>query len=63
MIESYDLKGGNKMGFFAMIGSMFLGIFCIFLGVHYRKKHRFNLILIPIGIALILYAIYLGFPK
>lgn len=51
------------MGFFAMIGSMFLGIFCIFLGVHHRKKHRFNLILIPIGIALILYAIYLGFPK
>lgn len=51
------------MGFFAMVGAMLLGIFCIAVGIHNRKKHRLNLILIPIGIALVLFAIYLGFPK
>ena len=38
------------MGFFAMVGAMLLGIFCIAVGI-------------PIGIALVLFAIYLGFPK
>lgn len=51
------------MGFFAMVGSMLLGIFCIVLGIHNRKKHRLNIVLISLGIILVLFAIYLGFPK
>lgn len=51
------------MGFFAMIGSMILGIFCIVLGFHNRKKHRVNIVFIPLGIILVLLAVYLGFPK
>lgn len=51
------------MGFFAMIGSMLLGILCIALGMRNRKKHCLNIILIPVGIAFVLFAIYLGFPK
>jgi len=57
------LKGGNKMGFFAMIGSMLLGIFSIILGICRRKSNRWYMILIPLGIAFVLFAIYLGLPK
>ena len=51
------------MGFFAMIGSMFLGIFLITLGIHNRKNNRWHIILIILGILLVLFAIYLAFPK
>lgn len=51
------------MGFFAMIGSMLLGIFSIILGICRRKSNRWYMILIPLGIAFVLFAIYLGLPK
>lgn len=63
MIEKFILKGGNKMGFFAMIISMLLGIFSIGFGIYRRKSNRWHIILIALGIVFILFAIYLGLPK
>lgn len=54
------------MGFFAMLFSMIIGVFLIVLGIS-RMKHKksilWNIVVIPIGIVLVLFAIWLGFPK
>ncbi len=51
------------MGFFGMIASMLLGIFLIAFGISRRKHKVWSIILIVLGIVLVLFAIYLGFPK
>lgn len=51
------------MGFFAMVASMLIGIFLIAYGICHRKNNRWHIILIVLGILLVLFAIYLGFPK
>ncbi len=51
------------MGFFIMIISMLLGLFFITSGIIRRKSNRWYIILIALGIVLVLFAIYLGFPK
>lgn len=51
------------MGFFAMIASMLLGIFFIAIGVSRRKSNFLHIIFIVLGIAFVLFAVYLGFPK
>lgn len=56
-------KGENKMGFYVMIFSMLIGIFLIALGIIRRKRNSWYKILIAVGVLLVLFAIYLGFPK
>jgi len=57
------LKGVSKMGFFAMVASMLLGIFLIALGIS-RKKHKgWAIILIALGIVFVIISVYLGLPK
>ncbi len=51
------------MGFFAMIASMLLGVFFIAIGISRRKRKGWPIILIALGIVLVLFAIYLGWPK
>lgn len=51
------------MGFFAMVASMVLGIFFIAVGISRRKHKGWPIILIALGVVLVLFAIYLGFPK
>lgn len=51
------------MGFFLMIISMLLGIFFIAFGINRRKNNRWHIILIALGIAFVLFAVYLGLPK
>jgi CDP-diglyceride synthetase len=51
------------MGFFGMAASMLLGIFFIVIGISRRKHQGWPIILIVLGIVLVLFAIYLGFPK
>lgn len=51
------------MGFFAMIGSMILGVISIILGIYRRNKNHWYLLLIALGILFVSFAIYLGFPK
>ena len=57
------MKGVNKMGFFAMVVSMLLGIFFIVLGISRRKQKGWPIILIALGIVFVLIAVYLGLPK
>ena len=63
MIESFILKGVSKMGFFAMIASMLLGILFIVMGISRRKQKGWPIILIALGIVFVLIAVYLGWPK
>ena len=58
-----NLIGVNKMGFFAMIASMLLGIFFIVIGLSRRQHKGWSIILITLGIVFVLIAVYLGFPK
>ena len=58
-----NLIGVNKMGFFAMIASMLLGIFFIVIGLSRRKHKGWSIILITFGVVFVLIAVYLGFPK
>ena len=51
------------MGFFAMIVSMLLGIFFIVVGIFRRKSNLWYIFLIVLGVVLVLFAVYLGFPK
>ena len=51
------------MGFLAMIASMLLGILFIAMGISRRKQKGWPIILIVLGIAFILTAVYLGWPK
>jgi len=51
------------MGFFAMIASMLLGVFFIAIGISRRKQKGWPIILIGLGVVLVLFAIYLGWPK
>lgn len=51
------------MGFFAMIASMLLGVFFIAIGISQRKHKGWPIILIALGVVLVLFAIYLGWPK
>lgn len=51
------------MGFFAIVASMVLGIFFIAVGISRRKHKGWSIILIVLGVVLVLFAIYLGFPK
>ncbi len=51
------------MGFLGMIASMLLGVFFIAFGISRRKHKGWPIILIALGIVLVLFAIYLGFPK
>jgi len=51
------------MGFFGMIASMIMGVFFIAFGISRRKRKVWPIILIALGIVLVLFAIYLGFPK
>ena len=55
--------GVNKMGFFAMIASMLLGILFVVIGISRRKQKGWPIILIALGIVFVLIAVYLGFPK
>lgn len=51
------------MGFFLMIISLLMGIFLIALGITYRKRSFWYKISIAVGTLLVLFAVYLGFPK
>lgn len=51
------------MGFIVMIVSMLLGIFFIALGISRRKHKCWPIILIALGLAFVLVAVYLGLPK
>ena len=51
------------MGFYVMIFLMLIGIFLIALGIICRKRNSWYKILIAVGVLLVLFAIYLGFPK
>ena len=51
------------MGFYVMIFSMLIGIFLIALGIIRRKRNFCYKILIAVVVLLVLFAIYLGFPK
>ncbi len=51
------------MGFFAMIASMLLGIIFIVFGISRKKQKVWPIILIALGIAFVLIAVYLGWPK
>ena len=51
------------MGFFVMVASMLLGVFLIVLGISKRKHKGWPVILTALGAALVLFAIYLGWPK
>ncbi|EOD00056.1 hypothetical protein L21TH_1906 [Caldisalinibacter kiritimatiensis] len=46
-----------------MIISMLLGIFFITFGIFHRESNRWHKISITLGTVLVLFAIYLGFPK
>ncbi len=63
MIESFVLKGVNEMGFFVMLASMLLGVFFIVVGISQRKHKGWPVILFALGAVLVLFAIYLGWPK
>ncbi len=51
------------MGFVAMIASMLLGILFVAIGISRRKQKGQPIILITLGIAFVLIAVYLGWPK
>lgn len=54
------------MGFFAMVFSAIVGIFLIVLGcsrIKNKKSKLGNAAIILIGVVLVLFAIWLGFPK
>lgn len=54
------------MGFIVMVLSAIIGIFLIALGffsIKNKKNGLWNIIAISIGIVLVLFAIWLGFPK
>ena len=51
------------MGFFAMIGSMLLGILFIVMGISHRKQKGWPIILITLGMIFVPIAVYLGWPK
>lgn len=51
------------MGFFAMIASMLLGILFVVIGISRRTQKGWPIILIALGIAFVLIAVYLGWPK
>ncbi|WP_179853670.1 hypothetical protein [Lactobacillus apis] len=51
------------MGFYVMIFSMLIGIFLIASGIIRIKRNSWYKILIAVGVLLVLFAIYLGFPK
>ena len=51
------------MGFYVMIFSMLIGIFLIALEITRRERNIWYKILIAVGVLLVLFAIYLGFPK
>lgn len=54
------------MGFFAMLFSMIIGVLLIALGISRMKNKKsrlWNIVFIAIGIALVLFAIWLGLPK
>lgn len=51
------------MGFFAMVGSMLLGILFVVLGISRRKQKVWPIVLTVLGIVFILIAVYLGLPK
>ena len=56
----------KQMGFYVMIASMLLGLFALKIGFsHFKeKKDKFLSILTSLaGIALVLVAIWLGWPK
>ncbi len=51
------------MGFFAMILSMIVGLFFIIFGIYRIKKSVVIKMLIPLGVGLVIFSIWLGFPK
>ncbi|SJZ92683.1 hypothetical protein [Garciella nitratireducens] len=51
------------MGFLLMIISILLGIFFIVFGISHRDSNHWHKISIVLGTVLVLFAIYLGFPK
>ncbi len=54
------------MGFIVMVLSAIIGIFLValgFSGIKSKKNRLWNIVAISIGIALILFAIWLGLPK
>lgn len=51
------------MGFFGMIASMLLGVFFVAFGISRRKQKVWPILLIALGIVLVLFAVYLGWPK
>ena len=54
------------MGFIVMVLSLIIGIVLIAWGVSYIKKQKnriWNIFAILMGIVLVLFAIWLGFPK
>lgn len=51
------------MGFLTMVMSFILGIFFTILGTSRRKRHLLYKFLLALGIILILFAVYLGWPK
>ena len=56
-------KESGRMFFYVMIFSLAVGIALIAVGIYRRNKSIWYKISIIVGIALVLYAIYLGFPK
>ncbi len=54
------------MGFIVMVLSAIIGIFLIaigFSGIKNKKSRLWNIVAISIGIVLVLFAVWLGFPK
>lgn len=51
------------MGFYAMVMSLLIGICLIAFGVTHRKTNAWYKVAFALGIVLVLFAVYLGFPK
>lgn len=51
------------MGFYAMVISLLIGICLIAFGVMHRKTDAWYKLALVLGIVLVLFSVYLGFPK
>lgn len=51
------------MGFYAMVISLLIGICLIAFGMIHRKAKDWYKLALALGIVLVLFAVYLGFPK
>lgn len=51
------------MGFYIMLLSFILGLVIVVVGIKRRKEHNIYKGSIVVGVILIIFAIYLGWPK